>query len=243
MNTSGHGKRGIFITFEGGEGAGKSTHISFLAHALRLQHFDVVSTFDPGGTPMAHKIRSVLLDPDDEAITSTCELFMFEAARAQLVHTCIKPALDKGKIVLCDRFCDSTMAYQVYGRGLDKDFVEHANAFASDGIVPDRTIVMDTMEPERIGLYRATHDSGPDRMEQAGLDFHARVNHAFRMFAQRDTKRFRVVSSKGSKQETAHEVFCAVSDLFGWDPYNLPFDDDFFAQAELVKGKHGASDE
>jgi len=229
--------RGIFITFEGGEGAGKSTHIAFLAHALRLQNREVVCTFDPGGTPMAQKIRRVLLDPVDEDITPDCELFMFEAARAQLVDSLIKPALSRGAIVLCDRFCDSTIAYQAFGRGLDRDFVERANAFACKGIVPDRTILMDTMQSEEEGLFRATHDLGADRMENAGLEFHARVNNAFRQLAQENRDRIRIVSSKGDKPHTAHAVFTALADLFGWDPFNLPFDEDFFAQAATFKGK------
>lgn len=234
-------RRGIFITFEGGEGSGKSTHIAFLAHALRLQKRDVVCTFDPGGTPMAQKIRNVLLDPADEAITPDCELLMFEAARAQLVDSKIRPALERGAIVLCDRFCDSTIAYQVYGRGLDEDFVDRANRFACKGIVPDRTVLMDTMQSEETGLTRAAHDVGPDRMESAGLDFHARVNTAFRRLAHDDPARIRTVSSMKSKPETARSVFVAVADVLGWNPSRLPFDEEFFNQAATFKGKNRQS--
>ena len=134
--------RGLFITFEGGDGAGKSTHIRFLSEALRVHGCEVVSLREPGGTRIGEKLREVLLDPRNDDLSDQAELLVFEAARAQIVAEVIKPALDRGAVVLCDRFTDSTVAYQAYGRGLSLDFVRRANEFACQGIVPDRTILL-----------------------------------------------------------------------------------------------------
>ena len=119
-------RRGVFVSFEGGEGAGKTTHIRFLAETLEARGFEVVRLREPGGAAMC----------------DACELLVYEAARAQIVEEVIKPALERGAVVLCDRFFDSTTAYQAYGRGLDADFVRRANQFACQGVVPDRTILL-----------------------------------------------------------------------------------------------------
>ncbi len=123
-------RRGVFVSFEGGEGAGKTTHIRFLAETLEARGFEVVRLREPGGTAIGDKLRSIVLDPGNAAMCDACELLVYEAARAQIVEEVIKPALDRGAVVLCDRFFDSTTAYQAYGRGLDADFVRRANQFA-----------------------------------------------------------------------------------------------------------------
>ena len=138
-------------------------------------------------------------------------------------------------MVLCDRFCDSTLAYQGHGRGLPLDFVESVNAFACQGVAPHRTVLMKTTGKASVGLRRATQHTGGDRMERAGLDFHDRVNSAFEELAQADPQRVRVVVSSSRKRDTARAVFAAVADPVGWDSEELPFDDAFFSQVERRK--------
>lgn len=231
-------KRGAFITFEGGDGAGKSTHIRFLADALRSQGVEVVCVREPGGTKAGEALRRLVLDPQTEGLCDEAELFIYEAARAQVVAEVIEPALARGAVVLCDRFYDSTVAYQACGRGLDRAFVEQANLFAARGLVPDRTVLMKSGTSAARGLARATHASGADRMEAAGLDFHERVNAAFDELAQTELARVRTVVSSKTKARTAKMVFEAVADVVGWDPAHLPFDDAYFEAANKL---HGAS--
>ncbi len=226
---------GIFITFEGGEGAGKTTHINFLADALRHQGHEVLCVREPGGTAIGEALRDIVLDDAHDTMTHEAELLIYEAARAQIVQEVIAPALERGCVVLCDRFCDSTLAYQGYGRGLSLDLVTRVNDFACQGIYPDRTILMKTAGTASEGLRRATHRGSGDRMERAGLDFHDRVNRAFDQIAASDPDRVRVVVSASRKKDTARNVFMAVADMVGWDPDDLPFDDCFFVEVERRK--------
>ena len=152
-------RRGMFITFEGGDGAGKSTHLQLVAEALRERGQEVVCLREPGGTIIGEQLRSTVLDPGNYIMTDECELLIYEAARAQLVAQIIRPALARGSIVLCDRFTDSTIAYQSFGRGLERAFVERANNFACQGIHPDRTILMITGGDAEVGIERATQVS------------------------------------------------------------------------------------
>lgn len=205
--------RGIFITFEGGEGAGKTTHIHFLAEKLRERGYEVVCLREPGGTAVGEKLRDIVLDPKNENLSDQAELFLYEAARAQIVAEVIRPALARGAVVLCDRFTDSTIAYQVYGRGLDAAFVEQANAFACQDIVPNRTILLTTGGSVRTGLARATRE-GADRLELAGFYFHERVSGGFQEIARTHASRVRVVHSAERKSQTAERVFRELADLF-----------------------------
>lgn len=211
--------RGIFITFEGGEGAGKTTHIRFLSEVLSARGYEVVCLREPGGTAIGERLRKVVLDPANGAMSDECELLIYEAARAQIVSQVIKPALERGAIVLCDRFSDSTIAYQAYGRGLSLPFVEQANAFACQGVVPHRTILLvagySAGGSAHRGLARATR-RGADRVERAGEEFHKRVNEAFLEAADREPQRIRVVRSCVRRSETAAAVFRELSDLFPW---------------------------
>jgi dTMP kinase len=207
--------RGVFITFEGGEGAGKSTHIRFLAAALADAGREVVRLREPGGTTVGEQLRGVVLNPGNTTLSDACELLIYEAARAQLVAEVIKPALDRGAVVLSDRFYDSTVAYQGFGRGLDRGFIEAANAFACQGIAPDRTILLVAPSAEE-GLERATRHAGADRIERAGADFHSRVNDAFLQIAAEQKGRIRVIESAGKKSDTARAVFSQLEDLFPW---------------------------
>ena len=186
-------KEGILITFEGGEGSGKSTHIGFLSRALRDAGREVVTLREPGGTRVGEALRAIVLDPAHDEIDDRTELLLYETARAQLVAEVIAPALARGAIVLCDRFTDSTMAYQAFGRGLPLEFVERANAFACCGIEPHRTVLMTTGMEASVGLTRATKDEGADRLEAAGEEFHARVNAGFLALAERYPQRIRIV--------------------------------------------------
>lgn len=208
----GNSPRGVFVTFEGGDGVGKSTHIRYVANELRRVGREVVCLREPGGTGIGESLRAMVLDPDNGEISSEAELLMYEAARAQLVREVIRPALERGAVVLCDRFSDSTIAYQAYGRGLPFDFVRRANAFATGGIVPDRTILL-VLGNTRKSLARATGAGAGDRMEQAGEVFHSRVNRAFLKLAKRDPKRIRIVRSSSSRKATAAAVAAELADI------------------------------
>ncbi len=208
----GDSPRGVFVTFEGGDGVGKSTHIRYVANELRRAGREVVCLREPGGTGIGESLRAMVLDPDNGEISSEAELLMYEAARAQLVREVIRPALERGAVVLCDRFSDSTIAYQAYGRGLPLDFVRRANAFATGGIVPDRTILL-VLGNTRKSLARATGAGKGDRMEQAGEVFHSRVNRAFLKLAKRDPKRIRIVRSSSSRKATAAAVAAELADI------------------------------
>ena len=207
---------GVFISFEGGDGAGKSTHLHVVAEALRSCGEEVVCLREPGGTIIGEQLRQTVLDPGNYVMSDECELLVYEAARAQLVCQVIAPALGRGAVVLCDRFADSTVAYQACGRGLDRSFIDRANAFACQGIWPDRTILMLTGGDAEVGLERATHDKHADRLEMAGLEFHERVNRGYLELAAAEPARVRVVVSDEPKPCTAAKVFAELADLFPW---------------------------
>ena len=228
---------GVFISFEGGEGSGKTTHINFLAKALREQGREVLCLREPGGTRVGEHLRDIVLNPDNEAIVAPTELLLYEAARAQLVAEVIRPALERGAIVLCDRFFDSTVAYQAFGRGLPLGFVQAANEFACQGVEPACTVLL--LTPGRSaeeGLRRATHDRDGDRMERAGVDFHTRVNQAYLQIAAENPDRVAIVESQPTKGQTALLVFKAVAESVGWDADKLPFEPAYFESANAISG-------
>lgn len=231
-HASGFGS-GIFISFEGGEGAGKSTHINFLAETLKNKGYRVLCLREPGGTVIGEKLRSLVLDTAHSEISDETELFIYEAARSQLVSEVIQPALLRGEIVLCDRFADSTLAYQAYGRGLSRAFVLDANAFASQGVIPDRTILLSCGGSVQEGLERATHDIAADRVESAGEDFHARVNEGFMDIARDNPDRIRAVSSSDLRSQTSRAIFAELVDLFPWMNDDEYQSDEFFTQLDI----------
>lgn len=205
--------RGRFITFEGGEGAGKSTQIQALARQLEMRGIDVMIVREPGGSIVGEAIRKVLLDPRNTELTPRTELFLYEAARAQVVDEIIAPALRRGTTVLCDRYFDSTTAYQGFGRGLDCSLIDALNTAAVHGVVPDRTLVLDT-DPS-LGLARATKGgASADRLESEELAFHERVRQGFLSLAQEDPARVRVVPAGLGITDVFHEVMHNVADLF-----------------------------
>lgn len=202
--------RGVFITLEGADGCGKSTQAARLADALEASGREVVRLREPGGTAISEKVRAILLDPANAEMCPECELMLYEASRAQLVRQVIEPALARGAVVLCDRFYDSTYAYQAGGRSLPEDLVRRANALGSCGLDPDRTLVFD-LDPE-LAYARATA-GGADRMEAEGLAFQRRVRDAYLRLAQAEPARVRVVDASGEREAVAGRALAAIADL------------------------------
>ena len=206
-------KRGFFITFEGGEGCGKSTQIASVATYLEATGRQCVITREPGGTPLAEEIRDLLLSAKRGAsILPKTELLLFAAARAQHVEELIRPALESGKCVISDRFVDSSYAYQGGARNLGNDSAVSINNFAIGGCMPDLTILLD-LEPEE-GLKRAhiRDDGNTDRMGAQKLEFYKTVRAAFLGIAAKNPERFAVVDSSGSQAETTQKVLSAVKE-------------------------------
>ena len=169
-------KRGVFITFEGPDGSGKSTQVKLLAEYCNAHGYNVLLTREPGGTPISENIRNLILDPKNKEMVSSTEALLYAASRAQLVAQVIKPALEAGQIVICDRFLDSSIAYQGYARGLGDD-VRVINEFAIQGLQPDMTFFMN-LDPE-IGMSRVELGGYKDRLEQEAMDFHRKVYEGY----------------------------------------------------------------
>lgn len=201
---------GYFIVFEGGEGAGKSTQEALLAEALASEGRSVVRTREPGGTPAGEAIRNVLLSNEYAGLSDRAEALLFAAARGEHVKQVIKPALEDGAIVICDRYLDSSVAYQGYGRELGADRVRDLSVWATEGLLPDLTILLD-VDPT-VGLSRV---ESPDRLESEPIDYHQRVRSAFLDIAAREPSRFLVVDASGSVEEIAATIRGRVVELLG----------------------------
>ena len=205
--------RGTFITFEGPEGGGKSTHVQELAEQLRAEGRTVLVTREPGGTRLAELIRGLVREEVDDPPVTRSEVLLFLAARAQVVSQVIRPALQRGEWVICDRFADSTFAYQGYGRGLDVDLLRHFNDFATEGLVPDLTVLLD-VPPEvsraRLAARQAATATAADRIEQAGAEFHARLRAGFLELAKAEPARFAVIDASRPLAEVSRQVLAAV---------------------------------
>ena len=200
---------GLFISFEGPDGSGKSTQIKLLAEHLNGLGQSVFVTREPGGTEIGEQIRDLLHDLRNRAMHPRAEILLYSAARAQLVGEAIVPRLAEGAVVLCDRYADSTLAYQGYGHGLDLDMLRLITGFATQGLKPDLTLLFD-IDPAD-GLRRRSRD--PDRIEAQDLDFHRRVRQAFRDLAAADPERFTVVDATAPAPEVAARVQAAVLTL------------------------------
>ena len=203
-------RAGVFITFEGIDGCGKTTQASLLAESLEAAGREVVRLRDPGSARLSERIRLPLLDPANTDMCDECELLLYEAARAQMVRECVIPALERGAVVLCDRFCDSTIAYQAGGRGIDYQLVEAANEIGSVGVVPDATLLFHLGVDE--ALARATQE-GADRLEGEGVGFQERVNAAYARIAVNGGPRVRVIDAVGSPEVVRMRVHAALADV------------------------------
>lgn len=194
-------KQGLFITFEGIDGCGKSTQLNLLAEYLKGKGHEVLITREPGAVGLGEKLREILLNYDGD-VSSNCEAFLFLADRAQHIDTLVKPAMAEGKIVLCDRHTDSTVAYQGYGRGVDLNQIKMLNDIATSGLKPDLTFVFDIdieTSAERVGKNK-------DRMESAGLEFHQKVRDGYLKITESEPQRAMLINSKDSIENIFEQV-------------------------------------
>ena len=196
--------KGTFITFEGCEGAGKSTQIRLLSQYLAERGKECVVTREPGGSAISEAIRAVILDGKNTAMTDECEALLYAAARAQHLSDTVLPALEEGKTVLCDRYIFSSFAYQGYGRGLDMGFLRAVNSFALQGHMPDITLFLDI--PPRSAFERKHGADRNDRIEQAGEAFHARVYQGYLRLAEEYPGQIVRVDCSGTKFETNEKI-------------------------------------
>ncbi|MEF2276705.1 dTMP kinase [Deinococcus sp. YIM 134068] len=202
----------LLITFEGPEGAGKSTQLARLASRLVGAGVPHVVTREPGGTELGARVREVLLDPD-LAIDPLPEFLLYSASRAQLVQEVIRPALARGEVVVCDRYADSSRAYQGAGRGLDAELLETVTREATAGLTPDLTVLLD-LDPA-MGLARAASRGQPDRLERADLAFHTRVRAGFLALAAREPGRFLTLDATRDPDALERDIWAVVGERLG----------------------------
>lgn len=212
----------MFITFEGPEGGGKTTQIRFLAEWLAERGCDVVTTREPGGTRIGNAIRSVLLDPEHVEMRSEAEILLFSAARAQLVGQVIRPHLERGGVVLCDRFADSTFAYQGYGRGLDLEALRMITAFATGGLTPDLTICLDLPVVHGLRRKRGGALAEWNRMEREEREFHERVRVGYLSLAKAASERWLVVDAMQPVEQAQAEIRARVEQLLASQETTFP---------------------
>ena len=203
--------RGQFITIEGSEGVGKSTNIVFIREHLEAQGIDLVVTREPGGTPLAESIRELLLQKRSETVDETAELLLMFAARSQHLNTVIIPALEKGQWVLCDRFTDSTYAYQGGGRGLDAALIEHLEKIVQKGLQPDMTFYLDI--DVTLGLARAGNRAEPDRFESEKIEFFERVRQAYWQRVKSSPDRYQVIDAGQDLDNVQNHILNSLEDL------------------------------
>ena len=202
--------KGIFITFEGCEGVGKSRQIQLLEDYLKLNNIEYFLTREPGGTPVSEQIRKVILDGKNVSMTDECEALLYASARVQLLKEKVKPLLDAGKLVLCDRYIDSSFAYQGYARGLGVDFVEKINDYAIKNFMPDYTLFLN-LTPELAFKRKGGVDKN-DRLELSGIDFHNKVYNGYLELSKRYKDRFIVIDASGEKMETHAKIISALKE-------------------------------
>ncbi len=196
--------KGLFITLEGIDGVGKTTQALLLKEYLEEKGYQVLHTFEPGGTALGGQIRALLLNPEHKELHSMTEILLYAADRAQHVYETVRPALETGKIVICERFVDSSVAYQGYGLGLDINGIKEVNQWATGGLIPNLTIYLDADPAESLAKTKG------DRIEQRTLDYYARVRAGFHAMAQEQPERFRVISAGGTRDEVASRVLEAL---------------------------------
>jgi dTMP kinase len=199
----------MFITFEGPDGSGKTTQARMLVEYLQARGYPVIYTREPGGTEISEQIREVILSTRNLAMQNETEVLLFSAARAQIVAELIRPALAAGKIVVCDRYADSTLAYQGYGLGLDLEALRAITKFATRGLVPDLTFYIDV--PVQVGLERR-HQGETNRLDQKDVEYHARVRHGYLELAKAEPARFVVIDGKESIEEVQDKIRARMSE-------------------------------
>ena len=195
--------RGLFISFEGTDGSGKTTQYRLFAEYLVSLGYEVVTTREPGGTPISEKIRGIILDPENTEMDDMTEALLFAAGRAQHVAQLIRPSVEAGKIVLCDRFMDSSIAYQGYARGLG-DCVRIINEYAVAGMQPDLTFLLDL--PPQAGRSRNVKAGKADRLEKQAMEFHSKVYEGYKKLAEIYPDRFIVIDADGSIEEVQARI-------------------------------------
>lgn len=209
---------GRFVTFEGPDGAGKTTQMKLAGERLTAAGWQVVYTREPGGTPISEKIREILLDPANHEMVDKAEALLYAAARAQHVEQLIRPAIRAGKVVLCDRFTDSTLAYQGAGRGIDRDLLRSVNDIAVGDVIPDLTVILD-LNPDagldRITRTRQGQGKGKDRIEMENIEFHRRVREGFLALAGENPQRYRVIAADRDLVTVAAEVWHCMQEVLG----------------------------
>lgn len=205
--------QGKFITLEGGEGVGKSTNLRFITQWLDEQGISYIQTREPGGTPLAEQLRSLLLEKRDERVDPTAELLMVFAARAQHLNQVIKPALAQGKWVVCDRFTDATYAYQGGGRGLDWALIAQLEQTVQGDLRPDCVLLLD-VDPE-IGLQRAASTGAADRFESEQMDFFRKVRAAYRKRAEGNPECYQLIDASVSLEEVQQSLAAALQQIAG----------------------------
>lgn len=204
---------GLFITFEGGEGSGKSTQIKRLEAALKAQNHDVIVTREPGGSPGAEAIRALLVTGDPDRWDGETEALLHYAARRDHVERVVKPALAEGKVVLCDRFADSTMAYQGYGHDLGPEYIERLHTLTLGSFAPDLTLILDLDLQQ--GLQRAgSRGDTEQRYESMDLSFHRRLRDGFLKIAEANPGRCKVIDASGTEDDVSALVQAHVDELF-----------------------------
>ncbi len=207
-------ERGRFITFEGIDGSGKTTQMRLLGERLRAEGRAVFETVEPGGTEVGRQIRRILLDSANQDIRPTAELLLYFASRAQNVEQSILPALAEGKVVLCDRFTDSTLAYQGYARGLGAETVLTLDRITCQGLVPDLTVLIDLDLDAAIARTRTRNAAGATnetRLDEESAEFHRRVREAYLMIARQHADRFRIIDGHGVPEDVALKVWKEVA--------------------------------
>lgn len=197
-------QRGLFITFEGTDGSGKTTQIKLAEEYLKKLDREVVLSREPGGTKVSELIRDLILSPENTGIVPLTETILYAASRAQHVEQLIKPALEAGKIVICDRFVDSSYAYQGGGRGVDLKIIADVNRIAIEGVIPDITFFLD-IDPD-VALQRRINATGADRIEQENIDFHRRVYKGYKKMALLYPERIKTIDARRTIQEISSEV-------------------------------------
>ena len=202
---------GKLITFEGIDGSGKSTQIQLLEAEFKKLGISYKTFREPGGTKLSEKIRTILLDKENIELYSNAESLLFAAARAQLTAEQIKPAITKGEFVICDRFTDSTIAYQGYGRGLNINNLELINTIATDGLIPDITFILD-IDPQKATERLKTVN--PDRMEAAGIDFFKKIRQGYCQIREQNQSRCIVINGERSQKDISEEIYHIIMERF-----------------------------